>query len=437
MGRHSCFVLSPASLVVTTAAVFAVISSGIRATAVAATVPFPTTAAAALASRPFGSTTRATSHTGTSTSTSADSRTGRKSTGNFEAGAAVRLALGVIPRGGSTATAAAEAARRRGYSSATDDNNEYDDNDEEDQERQQQQQEEQQAMEDGKKAREALQKWLADQQILLNLRSTLLTEALAKRGLPLATITTVSTADGDRPPEDVDWDCSMSTYDEPKSCMYSFDAEPNTKVVAPLGTTQWISLSALNRLRRTDPAKVEPMWHSRYAVLRSWFSDESEYSFLQHAGVRGFLVSNVLLDLGRGIVLRSLVLFSLFAAVVLVMPALEYASNRVLVSAPLWARWYSWHRLVHAALPFKLLVGQIAWKQLARVFAKLEGTIRDYVVDMECGILEECVPLTVGPGAEIDEEDDQQKESGIEDSGEEEAEDYSEDFFDFDSVDYE
>jgi hypothetical protein len=292
-------------------------------------------------------------------------------------------------------------------------------------------------MEDGKKAREALQKWLADQQILLNLRSTLLTEALAKRGLPLATITTVSTADGDRPPEDVDWDCSMSTYDDPKSCLYSFDAEPNTKVVAPLGTTQWISLSALNRLRRTDPAKVEPMWHSRYAVLRSWFSDESEYSFLQHAGMKGFLVSNVLLDLGGGIVLRSLVLFSLFAAVVLVMPVLEYASNRVLVSAPLWARWYSWHRLVHAALPFKLLVGQIAWKQLARAFSKVEGTIRDYVVDMECGILEECAPITVGQAAEIDEEDDEQKESGIEDSGEEEAEDYSEDFFDFDSVDYE
>lgn len=179
-------------------------------------------------------------------------------------------------------------------------------------------------------------------------------------------------------------------------------------MVSPFGTTQWISLSALNRLRRTDPAKVEPMWHSRYAVLHSWFSDESEFSLMQHAGVKGFLLSNVLLDLGNGAMLRSLLAGALLAAIVIAIPALEYVANRALVSGALWTRWYSWHRIVHAALPFKLLIGQMAWKAAASSFAKIEGKVRDHIVDLECSMLEECVPLTVGPGTEMEEEEEEE-----------------------------
>lgn len=66
------------------------------------------------------------------------------------------------------------------------------------------------------KKRIALEKWRMDQQMLMQLRSTFLTEALAKRGIPIVSITDVSTAEGDKPPEVVDWDCAMSTVDEPK-----------------------------------------------------------------------------------------------------------------------------------------------------------------------------------------------------------------------------
>jgi len=254
--------------------------------------------------------------------------------------------------------------------------------------------------------RRKLSKFRSDQQVLLQLRSTFLTEALAKRGLPVATVAGVSTADGDRPPEATDWECALSTHDDPKTCLYSFDAEPGTKVVAPISTTQWISLSALNRLRRTDSAKVEPMWHGKYAILKSWFGDESEFSLLQHVGFGGFLVSSVLLDLGNGWTLRSLLMLAVLMATAVVMPLAEYIVGRALVSAPFWARWYSWHRIAHAALPLKLLLGQIAWKTVAGAFSKLEGRVRDYVVDMECAILERCVPVTIGAGVETDDHDE-------------------------------
>jgi len=197
---------------------------------------------------------------------------------------------------------------------------------------------------------------------------------------------------------------------DPKSCLYSFDAEPNTKVVAPLGTDQWISLSALNRLRRTDPTKVEPMWHSRYSILKSWFSDESEFSMLQHVGVKGFLVSSVLLDGGNGLVLRSLLIMTVLTVIITLMPLLEFIVGRIIVSAPFWAQWTTWGRIVRAGFPLKLLLGQLAWKGVATAFSKLESNVREYIVDMECEILEESVPLTVG----VDSIDEADGESDVE-----------------------
>jgi hypothetical protein len=66
------------------------------------------------------------------------------------------------------------------------------------------------------KKRLILQKWTMDQQMLMQLRSTFLSEALAKRGIPMTTLIDVATSDGDKPPEKVDWDCAMSTLDDPK-----------------------------------------------------------------------------------------------------------------------------------------------------------------------------------------------------------------------------
>lgn len=244
-------------------------------------------------------------------------------------------------------------------------------------------------------SRDSLRKYRLEQQHLLQLRSTFLSEALAVRGISIGpTLTDVATPDGSKPPKEVDWDCYMSTNDDPKSCLYSFDAEINTKVICPTGTDQYISLKSLNRLRRTDPTKVEPMWHSQYAILRSWFSDESPYSLLQFVGWKGFVISSLLLDLGGGMFLRGILTFIVVSVFLLLMPLIEVMSSRVLTSSFLWAKWFSWGRFVHAALPLKILIGQMVWKFSAATFGKLESVVRDYVIELECNILEECTPVT-------------------------------------------
>ncbi|KAL3767272.1 hypothetical protein ACHAW5_002075 [Stephanodiscus triporus] len=285
---------------------------------------------------------------------------------------------------------------------------------------------------------EKLTRYRAEQQLLYQLRSTYLTEILASRGVPnLPTLASVSTSDADRPPESVDWDCALSTEDEPRSCLYSFDAEPYTKVVAPRGTDQWISLSALNRLRRSDATKVEPMWHSRYSILRGWFSEDSEYCMLQHVGVKGFLVSSMLLDGANGMVLRSLLVLTALIAFIVLLPIIEYVVGRILVSAPFWSQWTTWGRILRAGFPLKLLLGQMAWRGVASCFAKVENAVRDYIVDLECEILEECVPVTVGTGSEgegggeaIEEEDDVVGGEDVERTDREEIDEYDEGIYD-------
>lgn len=250
-----------------------------------------------------------------------------------------------------------------------------------------------------------LQSYRMQQQALLNLRGIYLSESLAKRGLPIPTVQDVATPDGSQPPKPVDWDCAMSTIQDPKSCLYSFDAEPNTKVIAPIDTTQWISLSALNRLRRTDPTKVEPMWHSQYAILQSWFEQgtttttaataatmDSPYSLLHHVGPRGILLHELLqgnrLVFVVGIMVTMIIWISF--------PILEYIFHRLLVSRLLWSRWHQWSRIVHAAFPLKLFLAQTSAKYLASLFDKLVGIIKEQLVELECQLLEETIPLTVG-----------------------------------------
>ena len=252
-----------------------------------------------------------------------------------------------------------------------------------------------------------MQSYRMSQQVLMQLRATILSEELAKRGLPITTIVDVSTPEGAQPPQPVDWDCALSTKEEPKSCLYSFDAEFGTKVMKPIDTDQWITVSALNRLRRMDPSKVEPMWHSKYAILNSWFDPESEFSVLQHVGMQGFVLHFVLQNNRLHLVLG----FSLFVMAIICMPMLEYLVNRILVSPLVWGTWHQWARFLHAALPLKLLMGQMLFKGIASLFLYLVSIVKTRLVELECQILEQRIPLTVGPGSEVTQSDSEDEMS--------------------------
>lgn len=253
-----------------------------------------------------------------------------------------------------------------------------------------------------------LKAYRLQQQLYLQSRSLLLRQALIDRGLDALqhgeTEKTVSKA--------VDWDCTIATADDPKVCLYSFDAEVGAKVVAPIDTDQWITLTALNRLRRIDPSKVEPLWHGQYSILRTWFRPDSSFSLYNHLTPVGTVLS-ILLDAP---VLLGLALFgTVVAALLLTLPVWERLLSVALTSKILWLQWPNWARFVHAALPLKLLLGQMAWKAIAVAFTNIYNAIRARLIEWECKIWQECIPLTIIPKGMDDREQEEEESFGVDD----------------------
>jgi len=108
------------------------------------------------------------------------------------------------------------------------------------------------------------------------------------------------------------------------------------------------------------------------------------------------------------------------------MPVWEYGLNRLLCSGLFWSFYKNWGRVLRAAFPFKLLIGQMAWKFVAGKLDALVKVIRDEIVEMECQILEDVVPVTVG----VDLREEDVEDDGYEVIDEHEEEDFTHDYDD-------
>lgn len=246
------------------------------------------------------------------------------------------------------------------------------------------------------KDKQKLHTYRLQQHLYLTSRSFQLRAALLQRGLselqhcePSASATAT------------DWDCALSSPHHPKSCLYSLDAPTdNHKVMAPYNTTLWISLKSLNRLRRNDPSKLEPLWHSQYSILKSWFDHASPYSIYDYSN-SGFVT--FLLD--HPYVLKSalggLGLLGLYGT----LPLWEWMVQQLLTSRLLWHYWPHWGRFLHAGLPLQLLLGQLAFGYISGLSKKLYNTVHHNLVEIECDILDANVPLTILEGTNDDDDD--------------------------------
>jgi hypothetical protein len=267
-----------------------------------------------------------------------------------------------------------------------------------------------------KKKADELQAYRLQQQLYLQSRSLQLRQALISRGLTALQHGAVEEGTVSR---HADWDCAMATKEHSKSCLYSFDAEIGSKVVAPIGTDQWITLSALNRLRRTDPTKVEPLWHSQYSILKTWLHPSDKYSLYNYLTPAGTLLSFIL---DTPIVLATCMLIVGLLGLLATLPFWEAVVQTVLMHPLVWTSWPNWGRFVHAALPLKLLLGQLAWRGMATIFFSIYTNIRDRLIEWECQIWEDCMPLTILEGRQYDNvvEDEGDDDFSITDSDEDE-----------------
>jgi hypothetical protein len=288
----------------------------------------------------------------------------------------------------------------------------------------------------------ASDKYRMHQIMLLQARSARLREALTERGV----LTNVANPDASTKPQPVDWDCALATPRNPRTCLFTFEAQLYTKVVAPIGTEEWISLAALNQLRRKDPKRVEPIWHNKFAINTSWFKPSTSYSMYAHLPWQGYLLT-ILLDLPW--VLNVTSILGILIALHVTRPIWEPFISILLTSTFLWNTWPNWFRYVHAALPFKMFIGQQVLNGLSKGFDILQGRVREHLITIESRIWEAAIPVTAiapgdedlvdqmsggassGGGGAVDEEDD----DGAEDIGEDPEEDEDENEDDEEAVD--
>jgi hypothetical protein len=258
-----------------------------------------------------------------------------------------------------------------------------------------------------KSQQEDLKAYLLQQQLCLQSRSHRLRQALILRGLDAFQVG--ETDASHKPPKVVDWDCTCSTKDEPRGCLYSHDeAEENVKVLAPRGDMKnSITLKSLNRLRRNDPSKVDPMWHMQFAIMKTWFRPNTKFSLYHFLPMRGTLLA-VMLD--SPLLLVAAMMTTIVFGVLLTSPLWETLVSFALTSNVLWLQWPNWGRFLHAPLPLKLLLGQMAWKVLVTAFYNIYSYIRLELVEWECNIMERCIPMTIIPKSMMTKEEEEKTE---------------------------
>jgi hypothetical protein len=279
------------------------------------------------------------------------------------------------------------------------------------------------------------------QQLYLQSRSLQLRQALIGRGLTElshggSTTAAVKAGSGGTgspthvPKTVVDWECAQSTVEYPKSCLYSLDAEYGQKVICPMvvehhdnnnmdknnnnnnnnnnnavtAATQhsskkkqyeWITISALNRLYRIDPNKVESLWYHQYSILNTWFSTRHFYSLYSYMNWYGSIITTALNLQPTWLLSVVILVCGLSTGTLLFFPLLESFITFTVTSSTLWSTWPTWSRFVHAALPLQLLMGQLLMGAVGQLVQMVTTTVRTILIEEECRLLQLCVPLTI------------------------------------------
>ena len=219
--------------------------------------------------------------------------------------------------------------------------------------------------------------WLVEQVRRRQERVLVFSKALAERGLNFGDGTTANP-----PPrlmvEAPDWLVARASEEAPRSCLIWGDALEDTAVVRPRKARgQWVSLSALNNLRRLEPAKASKLWYDRYALDLRRLNAES--------GPAGVLLGSVL-DSRRAA--RGLTLLTAALVLALARPLLAVAAVAGLTSRVCWTNYALWSPLVHAPLPLKLLVVRQAYVWAVSALRALELLLRKGLVELESRALE-------------------------------------------------
>ena len=92
----------------------------------------------------------------------------------------------------------------------------------------------------------------------------------------------------------------------------------------------------------------------------------------------------------------------------------------LVTSSVLWNSWPTWSRFTtHAALPVQLLIIQLVFGLVQQGIQSMTNQLRTILIDEECRLLQNCIPLTIIEGRRSRADDTIQLLLPVADSGDE------------------
>jgi len=152
--------------------------------------------------------------------------------------------------------------------------------------------------------------------------------------------------------------------------------------VAPKATNKWVTLWELNKMRRNEPEKINSLWYDQFLL--------NCYTFNLQAGPPGVLLS-LLLD--KKWAVRAVLCTLMAVATAVLGKQVHFVVVRLLTSTFFWKQHLNWSRIVYAPLPAKLYFLSIIWRAVVvKYFLLFEEVVRQYLIEMECELLEYSCP---------------------------------------------
>jgi hypothetical protein len=121
------------------------------------------------------------------------------------------------------------------------------------------------------------------------------------------------------------------------------------------------------------------------------------YSLYQHLTPTGTVIS-YLLDEPK--ILGLIILVVLILSIIATLPLWEFVFYIILTNSRTWMYWPNWSRFVHAALPLQLALVQMLLKFIQSGFLYIYNLVRNYLVEYECLLYEQCIPITYMEGVD-------------------------------------
>eukprot|EP00921_Rhytidocystis_pertsovi_P020820 GHVQ01033183.1.p1 GENE.GHVQ01033183.1~~GHVQ01033183.1.p1 ORF type:complete len:446 (-),score=53.52 GHVQ01033183.1:998-2335(-) len=144
------------------------------------------------------------------------------------------------------------------------------------------------------------------------------------------------------------WGVCVSSDETPSKCLILMETPEGRKAMGPKGQKdRWVSVEALNSLRRRHPLKVTDLWYGEYQV---------DFDVLAPLLSTKTLLLGLILD--HAVCLPLILAAACLAISPTVCRVAWSQALRVLTGRFFWRSYHGWSRLLYAPLPLKLLLGR-------------------------------------------------------------------------------